>query len=76
MPRKTLAREAKEFVKSKRVKYSAADRTILRTYMANILGSLIINAGLRTRPQEILQQAFEYAILAKDFEKEKFDEKV
>jgi hypothetical protein len=40
--------------------------------MTSVLGGLIVNAGNRARPDEILQQAYEYALKAKQFEKENF----
>ena len=74
MPRakKTLEQEAKEFKQKKTPKMSAADRTIVRSYMGNILGALLVNASHRTQPEEALKQAYDYAVLAKQFEKDNF----
>ena len=68
---KKLEEEAKTFQKKKSPQRSSSDIVALRFYMGQALSGLLAR-GFSNRPEEVIRESFEYALLAEKYEKENF----
>lgn len=66
-----IEQEAEEFVKKKAKKLSAAERTVVRTYMSSYVGALLAS-GKVFRHEEALREAYQHALKCLEFEKQNF----
>jgi len=66
-----IQQEAEEFVKKKAKKLSAAERTVMRTYMSSYVGALLAS-GRAFRHEEALREAYQHALRCLEFEKQNF----
>ncbi len=67
--KKTLEEEAAEFKTKRNRPELVTDKEALRYYMGCALSGLLAAGGHKTNPEEILQMAYRYAILADKLDK-------